>query len=78
MIPLVAASGARGQLMRSGSRSVEIAGTAEHPEGGRKRGLCCTGQSGCGVAHRLRGETIEEMCGSVQGICPIAGRERCL
>jgi hypothetical protein len=28
------------------------------------------------VAHRLRGEAVEEMCGGVQGLCPVAGRER--
>jgi hypothetical protein len=30
------------------------------------------------VAHRLRGKTVEEVGGSVQGLCPVAGRERCL
>jgi hypothetical protein len=28
------------------------------------------------VAHRIRGKTVEEVCGSVQGLCPVAGRER--
>jgi hypothetical protein len=28
------------------------------------------------VAHRLRGKAVEEMGGSVQGLCPVAGRER--
>jgi hypothetical protein len=31
-----------------------------------------------GVAHRLRGEAVEEMGGGVQGLCPVVGRERCL
>jgi hypothetical protein len=30
------------------------------------------------VAHRLQGKTVEEVGGSVQGLCPVAGRERCL
>ena len=28
------------------------------------------------MAHRLRGKTVEEVGGSVQGLCPVAGRER--
>jgi hypothetical protein len=28
------------------------------------------------MAHRLRGEAVEEMCSSVQGLCPVAARER--
>jgi hypothetical protein len=28
------------------------------------------------VAHRLRGKAVKEMGGSVQGLCPVAGRER--
>jgi hypothetical protein len=28
------------------------------------------------VAHRLRGKTVEEVGGCVQGLCPVAGRER--
>jgi hypothetical protein len=28
------------------------------------------------VAHRLRGKTVEEVGGNVQGLCPVAGRER--
>jgi hypothetical protein len=31
---------------------------------------------GSGVAHRLRRDAIEEMCGHVKGLCPVAGRER--
>jgi hypothetical protein len=61
--------------MRSGGGSVGIAGTAEH-KGGRKRGLCRTRRSGEWVVRRLRGEAVEEMCGGVQGLCPVAGRER--
>jgi hypothetical protein len=28
------------------------------------------------VAHHFRGETVEEMCSGVHGLCPVAGRER--
>ena len=28
------------------------------------------------MAHRLRGKAVEEMCGGVQGLCPVVGRER--
>ena len=28
------------------------------------------------MAHRLRGEAVEEMYDTVQGLCPIAGTER--
>jgi hypothetical protein len=28
------------------------------------------------VAHRLRGKTIQEVCSGVQGLWPVAGRER--
>jgi hypothetical protein len=28
------------------------------------------------VAHRLRWEAAEEVCGGVQGLCPVAARER--
>jgi hypothetical protein len=45
-------------------------------EGGRMRGLCHTGQSGEWVSHRLLGEVVEEMSGGVQGLCPVAGKER--
>jgi hypothetical protein len=31
---------------------------------------------GSGVAHRLRGEAVQGMCGGVQGLCPLADRER--
>jgi hypothetical protein len=30
------------------------------------------------VAHRLRWEAVEEVGCGVQGLCPVAGRERCL
>ena len=40
------------------------------------RGLCHTGQSGEWVSHRLLGEVVEEMSGGVQGLCPVAGKER--
>jgi hypothetical protein len=31
---------------------------------------------GSEVAHHLRGEAVEEMCGGVQGLCLVADRER--
>jgi hypothetical protein len=31
---------------------------------------------GITVAHRLRWKAVEEVCSGVQGLCPIAGRER--
>jgi hypothetical protein len=40
--------------------------------------LISQGEVGSGVAHYLRGEVVEEMCGGVHGLCPIAGRERLL
>jgi hypothetical protein len=43
-------------------------------EDGRKRGLCRTGRSG--VAHHLRGKADEEVCGGMQDLYPIVGRER--
>jgi hypothetical protein len=46
-------------------------------EGGRKRGLCRTRRSVGWVAHHLRGKAVE-MCDSVQGLCLVASRERCL
>jgi hypothetical protein len=39
-------------------------------------GYAIQGKVGSGVAHRLRGEVVDEMCGGVQGLCPVAGRER--
>jgi hypothetical protein len=47
-------------------------------EGGHKRGggYAIQGKVGSGVAHRLRGEAVEEMGSGVQGLCPVAGRER--
>jgi hypothetical protein len=39
-------------------------------------GCAIQSEVGSGVAHRLRGEAVEEMCGCVQGLCPVAGRER--
>ena len=38
--------------------------------------MCRREQSGEWVAHRLRGEAIEEMSSGVQGLCPVAGMER--
>jgi hypothetical protein len=40
--------------------------------------LCRREQSGEWVAHRLRGEAIEEMSSGVQSLCPVAGREKCM
>jgi hypothetical protein len=39
-------------------------------------GYAIQGKMGSGVAHRLRGEAVEEVCGGVQGLCPVADRER--
>jgi hypothetical protein len=70
-----ATSGARWKLMWSGGRSVGIAGTAEHAKVVVGGGCAVQGKVGSGVAHRLRGEAVEEMCGGVQGLCLVAGRE---
>jgi hypothetical protein len=83
MIPLVvrgvteeeAASGARRYLMGSGGESVGIAGTSEHTKVVVGGGCAIQGKVGSGVAHRLRGEAVQEMCGGVQGLCPVAGKE---
>jgi hypothetical protein len=60
-----ATSGARRKLMRSGSGSVRVAGTAEHTKVVVGRGCAVKGKVGSRVAHRLRGKTVEEVCGSV-------------
>jgi hypothetical protein len=62
--------------MGSGGGSVGIAGTTEHMDLVVRGGCATQGKVGSGVAHRLRGEAVEEMCGGVQGLCPVAGRER--
>jgi hypothetical protein len=64
--------------MRSDGRSVRIASIAEHVNvvvGGG-----CAVKSGVGsrFPHHLRGKMTEEVCGGVQGLCPVAGRERLL
>jgi hypothetical protein len=71
-----AASGAWRQLMSSSSGSVGIAGTAEHAKVVVGGGRVVQGEVGGGVAHRLRWEAVEGVGGSVQGLCPVAGRER--
>jgi hypothetical protein len=63
--------------MGSGGRSVGIASTTEHAKVVVGGGYAIQGEVGSGVAHCLRGEAVE-MCGSVQGLCPIAGWERSL
>jgi hypothetical protein len=62
--------------MRSGSGGVGIAGIAEHAKVVVRGGCAVQGKVRGGVAHRLRGEAIEQMCGGVQGLCPVAGKER--
>jgi hypothetical protein len=41
-----------------------------------ERGCAEEGEEGSGVTDRLGEEVVEDMCGSVQGLHPIAGRER--
>jgi hypothetical protein len=62
--------------MGSGGGSVGIAGTTEHAKVVVRGGYVEQGEVGSRVAHRLRGKAIEEVCDSVQGLCPVAGRER--
>jgi hypothetical protein len=71
-----AASGARRKLVRGGSRNVRVAGTTEHAQVVVGRGCAIQGEVRCRVAHRLRGKTVEEMCGGMKGICPVGDRER--
>ena len=71
-----AASGARRKLVRGGSGSVGVAGTAEHAQVVVGRGCAVQGKVRCRVAHRLRGKTVEEMSGRMKGLCPVGGRER--
>jgi hypothetical protein len=56
--------------------SVGIAGTTEHVKVVVGGGGAIQGKVGSGMAHLLRGEAVEEMGGGVQGLCPVAGRER--
>jgi hypothetical protein len=60
--------------MGSSSESVGIADTTEHAKVVVGGGCAIQGEVRSGVAHRLRGEAVE-MCGGVQGLCPVAGRE---
>jgi hypothetical protein len=62
--------------MRGSSRSVRVAGIAKHTKVVVGGGCAVQGELGSRVAHRLGGKTAEEVCGDVQGLCPIAGRER--
>jgi hypothetical protein len=62
---------------RSG-RSVGIAGTAEHKKVVVRGGCVVQGEVGNRVPHRLRWKAVDEVCGSVQGLCPVTGRERLL
>jgi hypothetical protein len=71
-----AVSGARRKLVRGGSGNVRVAGTAEHAQVVIGRGCAVQGEVRCRVAHRLRGKTVEEMCGDMKGLCPVGDRER--
>jgi hypothetical protein len=71
-----AASGAWRQLVSGSSRRVGIAGTTKDAEVGVGRGSAVQGEIGGGVAHRLRGEAVEEVGGRVKGLGPVAGRKR--
>jgi hypothetical protein len=71
-----ATSGARRKLLRGGSRSVRVADTAEHAQVVVGRGCVVHGEVRCRVAHRLEGKTVEEMRGSMKGLCLVGGRER--
>jgi hypothetical protein len=62
--------------MGSGGGSVGIASTAEHAKVVVGGGYAIQSEVGSKVAHRLRGEAVEEMCGGVQGLRPVARRER--
>ena len=62
--------------MRGNSRSVRVAGTAEHAKVVVGGGCAIQGEVGSRVAHRLGGKTVEKVGGGVQGLCPVAGRER--
>jgi hypothetical protein len=71
-----AAGGARRKLMRGSSGSVRVAGTTEHAKVVIGGGCAIQGEVGSRVAHRLGGKMVEEVGGGVQGLCPVAGRER--
>jgi hypothetical protein len=62
--------------MESGGGSVGITGTTEHAKvvvGGSR---AIQDEVGSDMVHCLRGEAVEEICSGVQGLCPVAGRER--
>jgi hypothetical protein len=71
-----AASGVRRKLVRGGSGSVRVAGTAEHAQVVVGRSCAVQGEVRCRVAHRLRGRMVEEMLGGIKSLCPVGGRER--
>jgi hypothetical protein len=71
-----ATGGARRKLMRGSNESVRVAGTTEHAKVVVGGGGAVQGEVGSWLAHRLGGKTVEEVGGGVQGLCPIAGRER--
>jgi hypothetical protein len=62
--------------MRSGSGGVRIASTAEDAEVVVGGGCAVQGEAGSGKAHCRRRKAVEEVGGGVQGLCPVAGRER--
>jgi hypothetical protein len=62
--------------MGGSDRSVGIAGTSEDTKVVVGGGCAIQSKVGSGMAHRLRGEAVEEMGGGVQGLYPVAGRER--
>jgi hypothetical protein len=62
--------------MGSGGGSVGIAGKAEHTKVVVRGGCVVQDEVGSRVAHHLRGKAVEEVCGGVQVLCPIAGKER--
>jgi hypothetical protein len=62
--------------MRGNSRSVRVAGTTEHAKVVIGGGCAVQCKVGSRVAHRLGGKTVDKVGGGVQGLCPVAGRER--
>jgi hypothetical protein len=71
-----AAGGVRRKLMRGSSESVRVAGTTEHAKVVIGGGCAVQGEVGSTVAHRLGGKMVDEVGCGVQGLCPVAGRER--
>jgi hypothetical protein len=51
--------------MGRGGRSVRIADTTEHAKVVIGGGCVVQGEVGSRVAHRLRGKTVEKVCGGV-------------